>query len=201
LRNRLIRIYHRRGAGRPIRVVWTLEELGAPYELVIMTPEEAASEEHRSRHPLSRVPVLEDSAGTAFESTGLCLHLADLHPGAGLIPDAGTHGRALVYQWALFAMTEIEPPAIESYRRREDHPELSGAAAQRARGGIDAIDDALQGKGYLVGDRFTVADVVVSEVVRIAGRIGVFESQGRMAEYLAAMKARPARERATARLA
>jgi glutathione S-transferase len=38
----LIRIYHRRGAGRPIRVVWTLEELGAPYELVIMTPEEAA---------------------------------------------------------------------------------------------------------------------------------------------------------------
>src|SRR5579872_4029624 len=113
-----MRIFHRPGAGRPIRVIWTLEEVGAPYELVIMSAEEVAGE-HRSRHPLGRVPVLEDDEGTVFESTGLCLHVADLHPGAGLVPAVGTHDRALVYQWAFFAMTEIEPAAVESRRTRE----------------------------------------------------------------------------------
>src|ERR1019366_3742256 len=94
-----MRIYHRRGAGRPIRIVWTLEELGVSYDLVTLTSEEAAAGEHRLRHPLGRVPVLEDDEGTVFESTALCLHVADLHPDAGLAPAVGTRDRALVYQW------------------------------------------------------------------------------------------------------
>ena len=53
-----LRVYHRAGAGRPIRVVWALEEAGADYELVTLTAEEGRSAEHRARHPLGRVPVL-----------------------------------------------------------------------------------------------------------------------------------------------
>jgi hypothetical protein len=48
----MMRVYHRRGAGRPIRIAWTLEEIGAPYDLVTMTSEEAAVEGHQARHPL-----------------------------------------------------------------------------------------------------------------------------------------------------
>jgi glutathione S-transferase len=196
-----MRIYHRRGAGRPIRIVWTLEELGAEYDLVILTSEEAAGDEHRSRHPLGRVPVLEDDEGVVFESSGLCLHVADLHLDAGLVPAVGTHDRALVYQWTFFAMTEIEPPAIESYRRREAAPEIADAAGDRVRRSVSAIDDALQGRDYLVGGQLTVADIVASEVVRVAVRVGAFEPQGRIAEYLLVMEARPARQRAAAQLA
>jgi glutathione S-transferase len=196
-----MRIYHRRGAGRPIRVVWTLEELGVPYELVTLTSEEAAAGEHRARHPLGRVPVLEDDEGTVFESSALCLHLADLHPDAGLTPAPGTRDRALVYQWAFFAMTEIEPPAIESYRRREKWPEISAAADERVRAGVHAIDAPLQGREYLVADRFTVADIVASEVVRVAARVGALAPGDRIAEYLSDMEARPARQRAAAKLA
>jgi glutathione S-transferase len=94
-----MRIYHRGGAGRPIRIVWTLEELGISYDLVTLTSEEAAAGEHRLRHPLGRVPVLEDDEGTVFESTALCLYVTDLHPEAGLAPAVGTRDRALVYQW------------------------------------------------------------------------------------------------------
>jgi glutathione S-transferase len=196
-----MRIYHRRGAGRPIRIVWTLEELGVSYDLVTLTSEEAAAGEHRSRHPLGRVPVLEDDEGTVFESTALCLHVADLHPDAGLAPAVGTRDRALVYQWAFFVMTEIEPPAIESYRRREKWPEMSEAADERVRGGVHVIDDALQGREYLVGERFTVADIIASEVVRVATRVGAFEPRDRIADYLSVMEARPARQRAAAKLA
>ncbi len=196
-----MRIYHRRGAGRPIRIVWTLEELGASYDLVTLTAEEAAAGEHRSRHPLGRVPVLEDDEGTVFESTALCLHVADLHPDAGLATAVGTHDRALVYQWAFFVMTEIEPPAIESFRRRERWPEISDAAVERVRGGVLVIDEALKDQEYLVRDRFTVADIVASEVVRVAARVRALEPRGRLAEYLSAMEGRPARQRAAAKLA
>lgn len=195
-----MRIYHRQGAGRPIRVIWTLEEVDAPYDLAIMNPEEAAADEHRSRHPLGRVPVLEDDAGMIFESTGICLYVADLHPEAELLSAVGTHDRALVYQWSFFAMTEIEPTVIESARRREAYPELSEAAAERARHAVQVVEDALQGRDYLVADRFSVADIVVSEVVRIGVRVKAIEAEGRVAEYLAAMEARPARQRAAAML-
>jgi glutathione S-transferase len=91
----MMRLYHREHAGRPIRVAWVLEELGEPYEITVMTREESNGEEHRVRHPLGRVPVLEDDDGFVFESAAICLHLADLHPNAGLAPAPGTHERAL----------------------------------------------------------------------------------------------------------
>jgi len=195
-----MRIFHRPGAGRPIRVIWTLEEVGAPYELVIMSAEEVAGE-HRSRHPLGRVPVLEDDEGTVFESTGLCLHVAELHPGAGLVPAVGTHDRALVYQWAFFAMTEIEPAAVESRRTREQSPAIADAAAERARAAVAVIGQALAGSEYLVADRFSVADITASEVIRLCARVGALEPAGRIADYLSATQARPARQRAAARFA
>src|SRR5438270_12938652 len=108
----MMRVIHRQHAGRPLRVAWTLEELGEPYELTTMTPEEGRSAEHLARHPLGRVPVLEHDDRFVFESAAICLHLADLHPDAQLVPELGTHDRALVYQWAVFSPAEIEPPLI-----------------------------------------------------------------------------------------
>src|SRR5215468_5952180 len=133
-----MRIYHRERAGRPIRLVWTLEELGLPYELTIMDSEEGRGAEHRARHPLGRVPVLEDDEGPLFESTTLCLHVADLAPGAGLSAPAGSHERALIGQWALFAMTEIEPSALQAWQLRDSAPEVAEAAGQRAAAACDA---------------------------------------------------------------
>src|SRR5258708_18099098 len=109
-----MRVYHREHAGRPIRVAWTLEELGEPYELVVMDWEEGRGEEHRKRHPNCRVPVLEDDEGYVFESAAICMHLADMHPQAELIPELGSHDRALVYQWCCFAPAELEPHLIEA---------------------------------------------------------------------------------------
>ena len=83
------RLYHREGAGRPPRVRWALEEVGAPYDFVVMDSEAGRGEEHAQRHPLVRVPVLETDDGMLFESAALCLHIADLHPDAGLIPAPG----------------------------------------------------------------------------------------------------------------
>src|SRR3954469_21207919 len=107
-----MRVYHRQNAGRPIRVLWALEEAGLPYELTILTPEESKAPEHRDRHPLGRVPVIENDGATVFESVALCLHVAELAAEGKLIAASGSQERVLTYQWMLFAMTEIEPPMI-----------------------------------------------------------------------------------------
>jgi glutathione S-transferase len=197
-----LRVYHRTGAGRPIRVVWTLEEVGADYELVTMSVDEARLAEHRARHPLGRVPVVEDEHGPLFESTALCIHISELYPQAGLLPPLGTRERALVQQWSIFAMTELEGPAIEYYRQREENPELAARAAARARDAALAIERALSGSPpRLVGSQLTVADIVAGEVLRMAVRLGAAEPSPTVEAYLDSLLERPARVRAAERLA
>jgi glutathione S-transferase len=198
----MLTVYHRPSAGRPIRVVWALEEAGAEYELVIITPEEGRSPEHLARQPLGRVPAIVDDEGPLFESTALCLHIGELYPESGLLAPDGSHERALTQQWAIFAMTEIEPAAIESMRAREIDPERAEKAAQRTGKAVAALEQALAGEPpYLVGSRLTIADIVAGAVLLLVVRREVIEPSQRVTDYLSALAARPAYERAAARLA
>jgi glutathione S-transferase len=196
-----LRVYHRVGAGRPIRLVWALEEVGGEYELVTMSPEDAQGASHLARHPLGRVPVLEDEQGPMFESTALIFHVAELYPDAGLLPPAGTHERAVVQGWSIFAMTELEAPAIESYRQRETNPEAAAKAAARCADAAKALEGALSGTPpYLVGSRFTVADIVAGGVLGVAVRVGAIEVSPAISAYMESLTARPARQRASSKL-
>jgi glutathione S-transferase len=94
-----------------------LEEIGERYDLTEVAGAERRSAEHLRRHPLGRVPALELGDGTTmFESAAICLQLADLYPAARLIPPAGSSERALVYQWVLFAVAELEAPLFRWIR-------------------------------------------------------------------------------------
>jgi glutathione S-transferase len=191
------RLYHREGAGRPPRVRWALEEVGAPYDFVVMDSEVGRGEEHARRHPLVRVPVLETDDGTLFESAALCLHIADLHPQTGLIPALGTHERAKVYQWTFFAMTELEPAMIRMIlARRGSDADETAKAEQRLKKTADAIAGALDGYTYLVDDRFTIADVVVGGVLESARHYEVMPESPVLRSYLERLDARPAKQRA-----
>jgi glutathione S-transferase len=195
-----MRLFHREHAGRPVRVAWVLEELGEPYEVTTMTREEGRAEEHLARHPLGRVPVLEDDEAFVFESAAICLHLADQHPEAGLVPGLGTHDRALVYQWTVFAPAELEPPLIEAALQAERDPERAAKARARFETATRAVSDALEGKEYLVGGGFTVADVLVGSALAFSTRAGLAEGLPQnVAEYLARLAERPAYERARER--
>jgi glutathione S-transferase len=195
------RLYQREGAGRPPRVRWALEEAGAPHEWLVLTTEDGRGPEHARRHPLGRVPVLESDEGLLFESAALCLHVADSNPAAGLIPPPGTHERGQVYQWAFFAMTELEPAMVRAYgaRRRteaEADPDADAAAEARLRKVFDALGAGLEGRSYLVGDRFTIADVVVGGVCESARTYDVLPDSPGVHAYLERLDARPAKQRA-----
>jgi glutathione S-transferase len=195
----MLRLYQRDGAGRPPRVRWALEEVGALYEYVVMNREVGHGEEHARRHPLGRVPVLEGDDGLLFESAALCLHVADLYPEGGLIPPTGSHERGLVYQWAFFAMTEVEPALLRAYaaRRGTDAEATAKAEARLAKAGR-VLDGALDGHAYIVGDSFTIADVVLGGVLHSARKYELLPDSANVVGYLERLDARPAKQRAYA---
>lgn len=196
---RVTRVFHRMHAGRPVRVVWVLEELGVPYQLEVVASEDRGGAEHRERHPLGRVPVLEDEHGFIFESAAICLHLADQHPRSGLLAAPGTHERALAYQWACFAPAELEPPLIDSVMYAQGEPERAAKQAKRFVAALTAVSDALGDHDYLVADRFGVADVMIGSVTSFAQRAGLLEQMPQnLKDYLARLQARPAYQRALA---
>jgi glutathione S-transferase len=193
----VLRVLHRERAGRPLRAIWTLEELGAPYELTVMTREEGGGEEHLARHPLGRVPVLEDEEGFLFESAALCMHLGDLYPEAGLMPPLATHDRALVYQWACFAPAELEPPLFEAWRQADRDPDRASAARTRFFSATDAVAAALGGGEFLVAEHFTVADVMIATTLLFTSRVGIADQLSpSLADYLGRFAKRPAFQRA-----
>jgi glutathione S-transferase len=142
------------------------------------------------------VPALELDDGTMmFESAAVCLQLADLHPEAQLIPQPGTAGRAHVYQWVLFAMTELEAPLYRSFRAERD-----GAPENPERERFDqaatALENALGENEWLLGDRFSVADIVCVGVLGSAHARGLLEDWPKLRTYVERGEARPAQQAA-----
>ena len=198
----MLHVFHREHAGRPRRVLWVLEEIGEPYELTVMDWEQGSSEEHRARHPLGRVPVVQFDDGYVFESAAICLQLADLHPDAGLIGGLGTYARALAYQWSVFAPAELEPAAIEAAIYRETQPERAEKARGRFWKAADAVAQGLDDAEYLVDRSFGVSDVLVGTALSFAKRAEFPEPfPPVLDEYLTKLFERPAYQRAVERSA
>jgi glutathione S-transferase len=183
---------------RSSRVLWLLEEIGAPYDLTEIRGVERRSEEHLLRHPLGRVPALQLGDGsTMFESAAICLQLADLNPGAGLIGPVGSTQRGLEYQWVVFAVSELEGPLFRWIRELSEGV-VDSPAHDRFVDAAAAMQSALAERDWLVEDRFTVADVMCASVLQAANARGLLEPWPTLEAYVHRGETRPAYARAAA---
>ena len=181
---------------RSSRVLWLLEEIGAPYDLTEIRGAQRRSEEHLLRHPLGRVPALQLGNGaTMFESAAICLQLADLNPGAGLIGPVGSTERGLVYQWVLFAVSELEGPLFR-WIRELGQGVVDSPAHDRFADAAAAMQSVLAERDWLVGDRFSVADVMCASVLQGANARGLLGPWPALEAYVRRGEARPAYARA-----
>jgi len=181
---------------RSSRTLWMLEEIGAPYQLTEIAGVERHSDAHLARHPLGRVPALELEDGTVmFESAAICLQLADLHPDAGLAAPLGSSQRALIYQWVLFSMTELEGPLFRWLAELRDGVTES-PSQQRFTDAAGALEAALEGREWLLGDDFTVADVMCASLLEGAHSRQLLEPWPGLQAYVERSQARPAYGRA-----
>jgi glutathione S-transferase len=155
---------------RAARSLWALEEVGAKYEHDTMPNTQAKNPDHLKRNPNGHIPVLEDDGHYIWESMAINLYVAEKYGKNGLWP-ADVFGHAAAYQWSFWGMTEVEPHLLSMLMHKMLLPadQRDEKAAQKAADAIKAplkvLDDALQGKEYLLGNTFTIADLNAASVL------------------------------------
>jgi glutathione S-transferase len=186
------------GPSRWVRPYWTLQELGLPFETkrVSVLKGENRAPEFLALNPFGKLPALTEDDFTLFESAAICTYLADGHPDKGLIPTVGTRDRALHDQWVSFAISELEQPLWRITRHTFAYPEAKRSPADIALAREDFHKTASTFeplvKGVLVGDHFTVADIMVTYALKWADMFGMLREHPGLTAYMERHTARPA---------
>ena len=186
------------------RVVWLLEELGLEYEVNIMpfTKEGLKSPEHRSRHALGRVPVLEDGDISIFESGAIIDYVLERHKNGGLKPNSDAPEFPFYLQWYHYCEGMVMPPMNQIVVQtillppdRRDEVVLNQAKKLLSKA-LAPVNDALAGKDYLIGD-FSAADLMLGHSCFMANRLGcVTDDMQNIKDYVARIDSRPAFKKA-----
>ena len=186
------------------RVVWLLEELGLEYEVNIMpfTKEGLKSSEHRSRHALGRVPVLEDGDISIFESGAIIDYVLERHKNGGLKPSSDSPEFPFYLQWYHYCEGMVMPPMNQIVVQtillppdRRDETVLSQAKNLLTKS-LAPVNENLAEKDYLIGD-FSAADLMLGHSCFMANRMGcVSEEMQNIKDYVTRINARPAFQKA-----
>jgi glutathione S-transferase len=182
------------------RIVWLLEELGLDYEINKMAfhPKDLKSDEHRKRHPLGRVPVLEDGDITLWESGAIVEYIMARYGDGGLKPKVDAKEFPEYLQWFHYCEGMVMPPIntivvqtmlLPPERRNEEA--LAQARKLLARA-VAPVNDALEGREYLIGS-FSAADIMLGHAIFMANRLGqVSDDTTHIKAYVKRIEARPA---------
>ena len=179
-----------RGHVRDLRLRWAAEEAGLDYEIrtvpaVSQTDRGAA---HLARQPYGQVPFLDHGEVRLFESGACVLHLAEMSE--ALMP-ADPVGRAETVQWIFSALNSVEMVTVPWWflrmKRVEDTP-LAGWMASR----FAAVERVLTDRDWLAVGRFTAADILMADVLRVPESLGALDGFPALQAYLARACARPA---------
>lgn len=185
---------------RASRIYWLLKELDLPFELNRMDfhPKDLKSDEHRARHPLGRVPVLDDDDVQIFESGAIVEYILARHAPGKLKPAVDSPEFPAYLQWFHYCEGMVMPPVntivvqtILLPPERRDETALAQAKKLLTRA-LAPVDEALAGKDYLIGD-FSAADIMLGHACFMSNRLGcVTDEMTNLKGYVERVAARPA---------
>jgi glutathione S-transferase len=200
----MIKLYHA-SMTRSVRIVWLLEELGVPYELVKLDflGGDLQRPEYLARNPLGKVPTLEDGDVRIFESGAITEYLCEKYDKGRLAPPPGSPRRAEYLQWLHWAEATAMPPVGDFFQNSMIKPEekripqVVPEALEKIGVWLAALEKHLAGKKYLLGDEFSAADIMLAYTVNGARFSGQLDARfpnvqawvERLAERPAAQKA------------
>ena len=182
------------------RIVWLLEELELPYEINKMAfhPKDLKSDEHRARHPLGRVPVLEDGDIRIWESGAIVEYIVERHKNGGLKPAVDAEEFPAYLQWFHYCEGMVMPPVntivVQTLLLPEDRRDATvlGQATKLLTRSLLPVDDAMADKEYLIGD-FSAADIMLGHACFMSNRLGcVSDDMVNLKAYVDRIAARPA---------
>lgn len=189
-------------ASRTARPLWLLEELGVPYEHVSQSYAGGAtkSPEFLKINPNGHIPALVDDGTIVWESMAINLYLARKF--GGPLAPANLSEEAELLRWTFWSVTECEKDALTVLMHRVAMPadKREASLAERAEGALkrplEILNAHLADRQYIVGDRFTVADVNVASVIAWAQPAkALMEANPNVAGWLKRCQDRPAQQK------
>jgi glutathione S-transferase len=181
------------------RTHWMLEEVGVPYDYkrISLRDGDNKKPEFLKVSPGGKIPCLVDGNVTLTESMAINFYLAEKY-GKGLMPTDAVE-RAHVYEWSFWSITNVQPLFLAILLNTMIRPEAErdakavDAARQQIPPYLDFLNRALQGKEYLVGNRFTVADLNAASVIGLGSFVGVdFSAYANVQAWSNRLQGRPA---------
>jgi len=187
------------GLVRDLRVRWALEEAGMRYyvKLIGLGPDQVAPE-YRATQPFGQVPVYREDGLTLFESGAIALHIAE--KSEALMP-RDPRLREETVQWLFAALNTLEMPImflIQLMFVGVTEGPVRNAALERCDKRLNELAAVLKGKDYLIGGRFTVADLMMSAVLNQLRETGLIEKIPAVSTWHERCHARPAYKKALA---
>lgn len=187
------------GLVRDLRARWALEEAGLGYEVLWRRPDAPIDDHYRSMQPFGQVPIYREDGLVLFESGAIVLHVA--RRSAALWP-SGDAQQAQVITWLFAAMNSIEPfiqqlAEIDLFHAEEAWAQQRRPGAEAAlRQRLQQLAAVLAERDYLVDGRFTVADLLMTTVLRILRHTELVSGDAVLGAYVERCQARPAFARA-----
>ena len=187
---------HPMSRGRIVR--WMLEEIGQPYRTELLdygTTMKAPA--YLSINPMGKVPAIRHGDTVVTEAAAICAYLADAFPEARLAPPSGDRLRGPYYRWLFFVAGPLEAAAankIMGFAVPEERERMMGYG--RFEHVMNALETAVSRGEYLVGDRFTAADVYVGSHIDFGMQFGPLEKRPAFEQYRQRLSIRPAALRA-----
>lgn len=182
--------------GRIVR--WMLEELGRPYRTELLDYDTTMkAPAYLAVNPMGKVPALRHGDAIVTETAAICAYLADAFPEAGLAPPQGDPSRGPYYRWLFFAAGPVEAAASNrmlGFVVPQERERMIGYGNYAAV--IDALEGAVSRGDYLVGGRFSAADVYVGSQIGFGMQFGTIGKRPSFERYWSRLSARPAALRA-----
>jgi glutathione S-transferase len=200
----VLTIYHA-PRSRSLRVVWLAEELGLPYRLhtLEMFSDAMKAPDYLRIHPLGKVPAIDDEGFVLWETTAILSYLIGRYSDGSLLPPRETQDGARALQWMEFGENSLTVIMGEIAAHSGPIPEKWRVPALVDRGRAIAptlvaiVEEALGGGPYILGERFSAADIMLGFGLGIARYLEfVSDATPRTRDYLERLTARPAYQRA-----
>lgn len=177
---------------------WMLEEIGCPYRAELLHYGAGmGGAAFRAINPMGKVPTLVHGGTVVTEAAAICAYLADTFPQAKLAPSSGDALRGPYYRWLFFAAGPLEAAVADKVLGVAVPPEQEPMVGYGTYGRVmDALEQAVSGREYLVGGRFSAADLYVGAQLGWGMGFGTIERRPAFEAYWARLAERPAAKRA-----
>ena len=183
---------------RSTRVIWMLEEAGIDYEMELIDirgADREDSKEFLAASPMGKVPAIVDGDVAMSESAAICIYVADRYTAGKLAPAVDDALRGQYLYWTIYTPAVVEPAMSEKFNKIEPHRVRNGWGDFDSM--IKIFDEGLEGKEWILGDRFTAADVMLGSSAVFMRMFEMLPETKNIGAYADRCLARPAFKKAT----